>query len=72
VKKFLLLDGRAKDGTPEGEEAAIVMDIVDSEQEARRMGQTTWEGHDGIWFEYDDNGKELTNGSARWDLPPCE
>lgn len=57
---WVLLDGRAKAGE---EDDAAVMDTADSEAEARREGETTWEGYDAIWLDPD--------GNLRWDIPPA-
>lgn len=68
MKKFILYDGRAK---VMDTDKASIMDVVSSEEEARREGSTTWEGHDAIWCEYDLKGDEIINEVKRFDLPPC-
>ncbi len=69
---FILYDGRAKLPVEGSTDDATVLDTADSESEARHEGRTTWKNHDAIWYEYDDDGKTLTNPRQRWDLPPAQ
>ncbi len=66
-KTFILYDGRALAGDPDD---ASVLDTAETEQEARQAGQHTWAGYDAIWYEYDQRGDKLVNGTPRYDLPP--
>ena len=67
-KTFILYDGRAKDGNTDD---ASVLVVASSEEEAQEQGETTWEGYDAIWFEYDNIKGWLKNEKARWDLSPA-
>lgn len=67
-KFFILYDGRAKFGSTDD---ASVLVVASSEKEAQAEGETTWDGYDAIWFEYDDNNGQLSNETARWDLSPA-
>lgn len=58
--RFVLYDGRAKLGDYT---IATVMDLANTEAEARSEGSTTWAGYDAIWFEY---------GEPRFDIPPAK
>ncbi len=60
--KFILFDGRAKDGDTDD---ASVLDTAEDEHEARQSGREDWEGHDAIWL-------DVATGNLRWDLPPCK
>lgn len=62
--RFLLMDGRAKDGTDDSLDRASVMDTAHTEAEARKAGCTVWRSHDAIWFDSKTN-------TLRWDLPPA-
>ncbi|MCP9469294.1 MAG: hypothetical protein NNA31_04755 [Nitrospira sp.] len=68
-KRFVLYDGRAVGGNTDD---ALVMDMAETEKEARKAGSTTWHGQDGIWYEYDERGDELVGGTPRFNLPPRE
>ena len=66
-KIFILYDGRALAGD---QDDAAVLATAHSEEDARNAGKTDWADHDVIWYEYDQCGNELVNGTPRFDLPP--
>lgn len=78
--KFMLYDGRARGGDTE---RAVVMDTAETEQEARREGNTTWRGHDAVWYECkvirqetrSEGGRtfpvDIVEETIRADLPPA-
>ncbi len=57
---WILLDGRAKVGR---QDEAHMLDLAETEEEAREAGETTWEDHDAIWVD--------PSGDLRWDVPPA-
>jgi hypothetical protein len=68
VKNFILFDGRALSGDTDD---AAVLEVVETEEQARQAGATSWKGYYAVWYEYDVDGKKLINERMRPDLPPC-
>lgn len=71
---FILYDGRAL-ATGDTDEAEI-MDLADTEAEARKAGKTTWKGYDAVWVQSKlirerPDGTQEFESRFRYDLPPC-
>lgn len=65
---FILYDGRAP---ILGQDEAQVMDVVTTEDQARKEG-LYWLGYDAIWYECprDSFKRTIGRGVPRYDLPP--
>lgn len=64
-KFFVLYDGRARTGSPDG---CAAFDTATSEPLAHQKSRQ-WKDYDAIWYEYDVQGEnDMTNERARPDI----